>query len=63
MRVYRHDRLHSFADLVEVNEYSEEFRGGEGDRRKFPSQGCKYFGEWCVDYFCQSKVSSLTEYD
>jgi tRNA (uracil-5-)-methyltransferase len=31
---------------VEILEYSEEFRGGEGDRRKFPHNGCRYFGEW-----------------
>lgn len=45
-RIYKHDRLCSSADLVEILEYSEEYRGGEGDRRKFPENGCKYFGEW-----------------
>ena len=29
-------------------DYSEEFRGGEGDRRVNPDGGCKYFGEWYV---------------
>lgn len=47
-RVYKHDRLHSLADLIEIVEYSEEYRGGEGDRRKNPNAGCKYFGEWLV---------------
>ncbi|WRT64484.1 uncharacterized protein IL334_001416 [Kwoniella shivajii] len=44
-KIYKHDRLCSYADLVEILEYSEEYRGGEGDRRKYPGQGCKYFGE------------------
>ncbi|GFZ51651.1 hypothetical protein JCM24511_09419 [Saitozyma sp. JCM 24511] len=44
-KIYRHDRLHSVADLVEIIEYSETYRGGEGDRRKYPENGCKYFGE------------------
>ncbi len=48
VRIYKHDRLHSLADLVEILEYDETYRGGEGDRRKHPSQGCKYFGEWQV---------------
>ena len=47
-RIYKHDRLHSFADLVETLEFSEDARGGEGDRRKHPDQGCKYFGSWLV---------------
>ncbi|KAK4684795.1 tRNA (uracil-5-)-methyltransferase, partial [Tremellales sp. Uapishka_1] len=44
-KINKHDRLHSMADMIKILEYSEEFRGGEGDRRKFPNQGCKYFGE------------------
>ncbi|KAK8847679.1 hypothetical protein IAR55_005538 [Kwoniella newhampshirensis] len=44
-KIYKHDRLCSSADLMEILEYSEEFRGGEGDRRKNPNAGCKYFGE------------------
>ncbi|ORY30242.1 S-adenosyl-L-methionine-dependent methyltransferase [Naematelia encephala] len=44
-RVYRQDRLVSHADLVEIIEYSETYRGGPGDRRKHPEGGCKYFGE------------------
>ena len=46
VKVHKHARLHSLADLVETLEYDESYRGGEGDRRKFPTQGCKYFGEW-----------------
>ena len=48
VRIYKHDRLHSLADLVDIVEHDETYRGGEGDRRKYPSNGCKYFGEWCV---------------
>ncbi|OCF33753.1 tRNA (uracil-5-)-methyltransferase [Kwoniella heveanensis BCC8398] len=44
-KIYKHDRLCSYADMVEIVEYSEEYRGGEGDRRKYPENGCKYFGE------------------
>ncbi|WWC68240.1 uncharacterized protein I206_102163 [Kwoniella pini CBS 10737] len=44
-KIHKHDRLCSFADLIEILEYSEEYRGGEGDRRKYPQNGCKYFGE------------------
>ncbi|WVF69482.1 hypothetical protein IAT40_004259 [Kwoniella sp. CBS 6097] len=44
-KIYKHDRLCSYADMVEILEYSEEYRGGEGDRRKYPENGCKYFGE------------------
>ncbi|WVR04868.1 hypothetical protein IAU60_001880 [Kwoniella sp. DSM 27419] len=44
-KIYKQDRLCSYADLVEILEYSEEYRGGEGDRRKFPENGCRYFGE------------------
>lgn len=47
-KIFKHDRLFSCADLIEIVEFSEECRGGEGDRRKFPDQGCKYFGEWSV---------------
>ena len=47
-KVFKHDRLHSTADMVEILEYSETYRGGEGDRRKNPEGGCKYFGEWYV---------------
>lgn len=43
-----HDRLHSVADVVETLEFEEKWRGGEGDRRIHPTQGCKYFGEWYV---------------
>ncbi|ORX35884.1 S-adenosyl-L-methionine-dependent methyltransferase [Kockovaella imperatae] len=43
--VYRHRRLYSAARLLETLEYNEEYRGGEGDRRKFPENGCKYFGK------------------
>lgn len=46
VRVFRHDRFCSFADLVEVIEHSEALRGGEGDRRLYPEAGCKYFGVW-----------------
>lgn len=46
VKIVKHDRLHSVADLVEILEYNETFRGGEGDRRKNPEAGCKYFGEW-----------------
>ncbi|WVW78094.1 hypothetical protein I302_100045 [Kwoniella bestiolae CBS 10118] len=44
-KIYKHDRLTSYADLVEILEHSEEYRGGEGDRRKYPEGGCRYFGE------------------
>nr|XP_018265176.1 tRNA (uracil-5-)-methyltransferase [Kwoniella dejecticola CBS 10117]OBR87334.1 tRNA (uracil-5-)-methyltransferase [Kwoniella dejecticola CBS 10117] len=44
-KIHKHDRLCSFADLLEILEYSEEYRGGEGDRRKYPENGCRYFGE------------------
>lgn len=49
VKLFKHDRLHSFADLLEILEYNEETRGGEGDRRKHPNAGCKYFGTWYVD--------------
>ena len=45
-KICKHDRFFSSADLVEILDYSEEFRGGEGDRRVNPEGGCKYFGEW-----------------
>ncbi|WWC86591.1 uncharacterized protein L201_001468 [Kwoniella dendrophila CBS 6074] len=45
VKIYKHDRLCSYADLQEILEFSETYRGGEGDRRKFPQNGCKYFGE------------------
>lgn len=45
-KIYKHDRFHSMADYVETLEYCEDLRGGEGDRRKFPEAGCKYFGVW-----------------
>jgi tRNA (uracil-5-)-methyltransferase len=48
LKVAKHGRLHSTADLLEIVEYSETYRGGEGDRRKYPQNGCKYFGSWCV---------------
>ncbi|KIR80291.1 tRNA (uracil-5-)-methyltransferase [Cryptococcus gattii E566] len=44
-KIYKHDRLHCLADLVEIFEYSDTYRGGEGDRRVNPDGGCKYFGE------------------
>ncbi|WVQ77596.1 hypothetical protein IAR50_007284 [Cryptococcus sp. DSM 104548] len=44
-KIHKHDRFHCLADLVEILEYSSEFRGGEGDRRVNPDGGCKYFGE------------------
>lgn len=44
-KIYKHDRLHCLADLVEILEYSDTYRGGEGDRRVNPDGGCKYFGE------------------
>jgi len=47
-KICKHDRFFSNADLVEILDYSEEFRGGEGDRRINPEGGCKYFGEWYV---------------
>ena len=47
-KIFKHDRFFSSADLVEILDYSEEFRGGEGDRRVNPDGGCKYFGEWYV---------------
>lgn len=47
-KIFKHDRLYSHADLLEIIEYNEEFRGGEGDRRKYPENGCRYFGEWYV---------------
>jgi tRNA (uracil-5-)-methyltransferase len=34
--------------LLEIIEYSEAARGGEGDRRVNPEGGCRYFGEWYV---------------
>ncbi|KLT42869.1 S-adenosyl-L-methionine-dependent methyltransferase [Cutaneotrichosporon oleaginosum] len=43
-KVWKHDRFHSVADYVETLEYCDDLRGGEGDRRKFPGAGCKYFG-------------------
>ena len=46
-KVFKHDRLHSTADLIQTLEYNEADRGGQGDRRKYPDQGCRYFGEWC----------------
>ena len=45
-KIFKHDRFFSSADLVEILDYSEEHRGGEGDRRVNPEGGCKYFGEW-----------------
>ncbi|ODN85067.1 hypothetical protein L202_00895 [Cryptococcus amylolentus CBS 6039] len=45
VKIHKHDRLHCLADLVEILEYSSDFRGGEGDRRVNPEGGCKYFGE------------------
>jgi tRNA (uracil-5-)-methyltransferase len=45
-KIFKHDRFFSSGDLVEILDYSEEFRGGEGDRRVNPEGGCKYFGEW-----------------
>ena len=45
-KVTKHDRLCSYADLVETVSYDETFRGGQGDRRKDPNAGCKYFGSW-----------------
>lgn len=48
VKINKNDRFVSFADLVEILDYSEEYRGGEGDRRKYPENGCKYFGEWYV---------------
>ena len=56
VRVYRHDCLHSLADLVEVLEYDERSRGGEGDRRKHPEQGCKYFGKWYVSSVTEPRI-------
>jgi tRNA (uracil-5-)-methyltransferase len=47
-KVFKHDRLCSMADMVEIVEYCDDLRGGEGDRRVNPEAGCKYFGEWCV---------------
>jgi tRNA/tmRNA/rRNA uracil-C5-methylase (TrmA/RlmC/RlmD family) len=47
-KIFKHDRFFSSADLVEILDYSEEYRGGEGDRRVNPEGGCKYFGEWYV---------------
>ncbi|RXK35210.1 tRNA (uracil-5-)-methyltransferase [Tremella mesenterica] len=44
-RIYKHDRFCSFGGLVDIIEYSEDYRGGEGDRRKYPENGCRYFGE------------------
>lgn len=65
VRIYKHDRLHTFADLFEILEYDETNRGGEGDRRKYPSQGCKYFGEWsvslCLEEKTRAKLMSLVE--
>lgn len=55
MKIIKHDRLHSQADLLEILEYSETYRGGEGDRRVNPDGGCRYFGEWYV----QSSISFL----
>ncbi|WVQ80097.1 hypothetical protein IAT38_002198 [Cryptococcus sp. DSM 104549] len=45
VKIYKHDRLVCYADLIEILEYSETYRGGEGDRRKNPEGGCKYYGE------------------
>lgn len=45
-KVYKHDRFCSFADLESIVSYSEELRGGEGDRRVNPNAGCRYFGVW-----------------
>ena len=47
-KIFKHDRFFSSADLVEILDYSEEYRGGEGDRRVNLEGGCKYFGEWYV---------------
>lgn len=45
-KIYKHDRFCSYADFVEVIDYCEDLRGGEGDRRLNPDKGCKYFGTW-----------------
>ena len=57
-KICKHDRFYSAADLVEILDYSEEYRGGEGDRRKYPENGCKYFGEWYV-FPSRSSLSTL----
>ncbi|WVN87398.1 uncharacterized protein L203_102577 [Cryptococcus depauperatus CBS 7841] len=44
-KIFKHDRLHCLADLLEILEFSTTYRGGEGDRRVYPQGGCKYFGE------------------
>ena len=56
-KIFKHDRFFSSADLVEILDYSEEFRGGEGDRRVNPEGGCKYFGEWYVTLLFRIVVS------
>jgi tRNA (uracil-5-)-methyltransferase len=48
VKVIFNHRLHSKADLLETLEYDDSLRGGEGDRRKNPEGGCKYFGIWWV---------------
>lgn len=48
VKVMKHNRLYSTGDLLEILEHSETYRGGEGDRRKYPQNGCKYFGVWYV---------------
>ncbi|KAL1407007.1 tRNA(m5U54)methyltransferase [Vanrija albida] len=44
-KLIQNQRFHTTADLVEIVEYCDDLRGGEGDRRKNPEAGCKYFGE------------------
>lgn len=46
LKVWKMDRLHACAYRLDTLEWNEAARGGEGDRRKFPDQGCKYFGAW-----------------
>lgn len=45
-KLIQNQRFSTSADLVEIVEYCDDLRGGEGDRRKNPEAGCKYFGEW-----------------
>jgi tRNA (uracil-5-)-methyltransferase len=56
-KIFKHDRFFSSADLVEIMDYSEEYRGGEGDRRVNPEGGCKYFGEWYVTLLFRIVIS------
>jgi len=64
-KIFKHDRFFSSADLVEILDYSEEYRGGGGDRRVNPEGGCKYFGEWYVTlphfYFFQYSLAVRCE--